>query len=285
MPKIHILYRTQFLVWKVTSIKAGQNIIFIKIHFSIAPTMKLPLKQNFMFKKFSILLIALTLTLTACDELQKAATTILTQQVISNEDIANGLKSALEIGIVKGSDVLSQKGGFFNSSYKILLPPEARKITDRLQAIPGFNKVEDIILEKINAGAEDAAAKAKPIFVNAIKQMTFTDALNILMGDKNAATLYLKKTTYDQLYVAFNPVIITSLDKFDARKYWSDAVNTYNKIPFITKVNPSLDDYVTTQALTGLFSMVEQKELAIRTIKGERVTDLLRKVFAKQDVQ
>lgn len=247
--------------------------------------MKLPLKQNFMFKKFSILLIALTLTLTACDELQKAATTILTQQVISNEDIANGLKSALEIGIVKGSDVLSQKGGFLNSSYKILLPPEARKITDRLQAIPGFNKVEDIILEKINAGAEDAAAKAKPIFVNAIKQMTFTDALNILMGDKNAATLYLKKTTYDQLYVAFNPVIITSLDKFDARKYWSDAVNTYNKIPFITKVNPSLDDYVTTQALTGLFSMVEQKELAIRTIKGERVTDLLRKVFAKQDVQ
>ena len=247
--------------------------------------MKLPLKQNFMFKKFSILLIALTLTLTACDELQKAATTILTQQVISNEDIANGLKSALEIGIVKGSDVLSQKGGFFNSSYKILLPPEARKITDRLQAIPGFNKVEDIILEKINAGAEDAAAKAKPIFVNAIKQMTFTDALNILMGDKNAATLYLKKTTYDQLYVAFNPVIITSLDKFDARKYWSDAVNTYNKIPFTTKVNPSLDDYVTTQALSGLFSMVEQKELAIRTIKGERVTDLLRKVFAKQDVQ
>ncbi len=238
-----------------------------------------------MFKKLGILLVATTLTLTACDELQKAATTILTQQILSNEDIGNGLKSALEIGIGKGSDVLSQKGGFFNSAYKILLPPEARQVTDKLKIIPGFNQVEDIILEKINAGAEDAAAKAKPIFISAIKQMTFTDALNILMGDKNAATSYLKKATYDQLYQAFSPIIVQSLDKFEARKYWGDAVNTYNKIPFITKVNPSLDEYVTTQALTGLFSMVEQKELAIRTDKGERVTSLLQKVFAKQDAQ
>jgi Protein of unknown function (DUF4197) len=238
-----------------------------------------------MFKKLSIFLVATTLTLTACDQLQQAATTILTQQILSNEDIGNGLKSALEIGIGKGSDVLSQKGGFFNSSYKILLPPEARQVTDKLKVIPGFNKVEDIVLEKINAGAEDAAAKAKPIFVSAIKQMTFTDALNILMGDKNSATNYLKKATYDQLYEAFSPIIVQSLDKFEARKYWGDAVNSYNKIPFITKVNPNLDNYVTTQALSGLFSMVEQKELAIRTDKGERVTDLLKKVFAKQDAQ
>ena len=236
-----------------------------------------------MFKKFGIFLIALSLTFTACDVLQNVATSVLTSQILSNEDVGNGLKSALEIGIGKGSDVLSQKGGFFNSAYKILLPPEARKVTDRLKNIPGFNKVEDIILEKINAGAEDAAAKAKPIFVSAIKQMTFTDALNILMGDKNAATSYLKRTTYDQLYQSFNPVIVQSLDKFEARKYWGDAVNSYNKIPFITKVNPSLDDYVTTQALTGLFSMVEEKERDIRANPAARVTDLLRKVFAKQD--
>ena len=87
------------------------------------------------------------------------------------------------------------------------------------------------------------------------------------------------------MYQAFSPIIVQSLDKFEARKYWGDAINTYNKIPFITKVNPSLDEYVTTQALTGLFSMVEQKELAIRTDKGERVTSLLQKVFAKQDAQ
>ena len=103
------------------------------------------------------------------------------------------------------------------------------------------------------------------------------------MGEKNAATEYLKRTTYQALYAEFNPVIVTSLDKFDARKYWGDAVNTYNKIPLIKKVNPSLDEYVTTQALNGLFTMVADKELSIRSNTGERVTDLLRRVFAKQD--
>ena len=247
--------------------------------------MELLLKQKIMFKKLGILAIVATSTLSACEQLQQAATTVLTQQVLSNEDICNGLKSALEIGIGKGADVLSQKGGYFNSAFKIQLPPEARQITDRLKVIPGFNKVEDIVLEKINAGAEDAAKKAKAIFVSAIKQMTFTDALNILMGDKNAATAYLKRTTYDQLYQAFSPVIVQSLDKFDARKYWGDAVNTYNKIPLIKKANPSLDDYVTREALNGLFTMVEQKELSIRSNKAERVTDLLQKVFAKQDAK
>jgi Protein of unknown function (DUF4197) len=232
--------------------------------------------------KLTIILLAATLTFTACDELKQIATSQL-EKVLTNEDIGNGLKSALEIGIGKGSDVLSQKGGYFNSAYKILLPSEARQVTDKLKVIPGFNKVEDIILEKINAGAEDAAAKAKPIFVSAIKQMTFTDALNILMGDKNAATEYLKRTTSQQLYSEFNPVIVSSLDKFEARKYWGDAINTYNKIPFIKKVNPSLDEYVTNEALKGLFSMVEEKERAIRSNIGERTTDLLKKVFARQD--
>jgi hypothetical protein len=233
-------------------------------------------------KKLSFILLVCMLSFTACDELKQIATTQL-EKALSNDDIGNGLKSALEIGIGRGSDLLSQKGGYFNSAYKILLPAEARQVTDRLKAIPGFNKVEDIVLEKINAGAEDAAARAKPIFVSAIKQMTFTDAMNILMGDKNAATEYLKKTTYQQLYNEFNPIIINSLDKFEARKYWGDAVNTYNKIPFIKKVNPSLDEYVTNEALKGLFSMVEEKERGIRTNIGERTSDLLKKVFAKQD--
>lgn len=241
--------------------------------------------DNFkMIKRFSILFLVFTLILTSCDVLQQVATTAI-EKALTGDDIGNGLKEALTLGIGKGSDVLSQKGGYFNSAYKILLPAEARQITDKLKFIPGFNKVEDIVLEKINAGAEDAAAKAKPIFVSAIKQMTITDALNILMGDKNAATEYLKRTTFQQLYNEFNPVIVTSLDKYDARKYWGDAVNTYNKIPLVKKANPSLDEYVTNQALNGLFSMVEEKERSIRTNTGERVTDLLKRVFAKQDTK
>jgi hypothetical protein len=238
-----------------------------------------------MTKKLSIVLLSFTLFFASCDVLQQVATTAI-NGVLTNDEIGSGLKSALEIGIGHGSDLLSQKGGYFNSAYKILLPEEARKVTDKLKGIPGFTQLEGIVLEKINAGAEDAASKAKPIFVNAIKSMTLSDAMGILMGDKNAATAFLKRSTYQQLYNEFNPVIVTSLDKFEARKTWGDAVNVYNKIPFLnSKANPNLDEYVTQQALNGLFSMVEEKERSIRTNLSERTSDLLKKVFAKQDAK
>jgi hypothetical protein len=243
-----------------------------------------------MIKKISfslVFLLGLTMTSYAqLDKLKKAADkakTALAGGGLSNEDIGNGLKEALEIGISKGSDALSQKGGYFNSAYKILLPEEARKVTDKLKAVPGFDKVENDMVEKLNAAAEDAAVKAKPIFVKAIKSMSFSDALNILMGKKNAATEFLKSGTMEALYKEFNPIIVASLDKFNARTYWSSAVTAHNKIPLVKKANPDLDDYVTRQALNGLFSMVEKKELDIRSNTGARTSDLLKKVFEKQD--
>ncbi len=202
---------------------------------------------------------------------------------LTNEEIGKGLKQALEFGISEGAQRLSQENGYYKSPYKILLPEEARKVADRLQNIPGFNQVEEIILEKINRGAEDAAAKAKPIFVDAIRSMTFRDALDILTGDDDAATAYLNRVTYTKLYDEFNPVIVNSLDKFNARQYWGDAVNAYNKIPFVDKADPDLDDYVTRQALAGLFDMVEKKEREIRNNVSARTTDLLKRVFARQD--
>jgi len=231
-----------------------------------------------------LLFVLLCFQLVSCDPaaLQSALQTLGTSELTTGE-ISSGLKQALEVGIGKGSDLLSKKDGYFKSPYKILLPPEARKITDKLSGIPGFTNVEDIILEKINRGAEDAAKRAKPIFVNAIRQMTFADAMDILMGEKNAATAYLDRSTHQALYQEFNPVIVQSLDKFGARKYWSDAVNAYNKIPFIQKANPDLDDYVTNEALKGLFDMVGKEELNIRSNVSARTTDLLKKVFAKQD--
>ena len=228
--------------------------------------------------------VFLCFQLTACDPAAlQSALDALNAGELTNTEVSSGLKQALELGIGKGSDLLSKKDGYYKSAYKILLPPEARKVTEKLSAIPGFSNVENIILEKINRGAEDAAKKAKPIFVSAIKQMSFADAMNILMGEKNAATTYLNRTTNTQLYSEFSPVINQSLDKFDARKYWKDAVNTYNKIPFVQKVNADLGDYVTNEALKGLFSMVEKEELDIRSNVASRTTDLLKKVFAKQD--
>lgn len=238
-----------------------------------------------MFKQITLILALFSLT--ACDttDLNSVLGTVLgDENGLTSTEIGNGLKQALEIGISKGSERLSRENGYFQSPYKILLPEEARKVTDRLQNVPGFTRLEENILEKINRGAEDAASKAKPIFVDAIKAMTIRDALGILKGDKDAATSYLKRVTYQQLYNEFNPVIVASLDKFNAREYWSSAVNTYNRIPLVNdEVDPDLDDYVTNKALDGLFAQVAKEELDIRNNIAARTTDLLRRVFAAQD--
>ncbi len=226
----------------------------------------------------------LALTLSACSsEFWEVLNHIPQKRVPTQSEIVEGLKQALEIGISKGAADLAQKDGYYRSPYKILLPPEAQKVAEKLRVVPGFSDVEEQILEKINRGAEEAAKRAKPIFVQAIRRMTFDDARNILMGADDAATSYLKRTTYEALYDEFNPVIVESLDKFNARQYWSDAVSAYNKLPFVEKANPDLDDYVTTEALEGLFAKVEQEEKNIRTNVKARTTRLLRIVFAEQD--
>lgn len=234
-----------------------------------------------MFRKLAFALVIITVT--ACDSATLAQLGSLGSGLLTDGEVGTGLKEALNIGISKGADALSATDGYFKSPYKILLPPEARKVANKLQNVPGFKNFEETILEKINRGAEDAAKKAKPIFVDAIRQMTFQDAMNILMGSKDAATQYLQRTTSDKLYQEFNPVIIESLDKFEARTYWTKAVNTYNKLPLVEKANPDLGDYVTKEALNGLFGMVAKEELNIRTNLGARTSDLLKRVFAKQD--
>lgn len=237
--------------------------------------------------KIKFLMLSLVaLQLAACDPatLQQTLGTVLEQtDQLTPSEVAAGLKQALELGITEGAQKLAQEGGYLNSPYRIDLPPEARKIADKLQNVPGFSNVEQLLLEKINRGAEDAAKRAAPIFRQAIAEMTFQDAMDILMGPDTAATAYLRQATWQKLYEEFNPVIVESLDKFNARQYWADAVNTYNKIPFVEKVNADLDDYVTREALEGLFAMVALKEQEIRHDVSARTTDLLRRVFAKQD--
>ena len=234
-------------------------------------------------KKFTLalLLISLALPFQSCDTLQQIATEALNEPSLA--EIGQGLKEALGKGVTGGVNVLSARDGYFKSIYKILLPDEARKVSDKLKVVPGFTNLENELLEKINRGAEEAAKEAGPIFLTAIKSMTFQDATNILMGADNAATQYLNKTTYQQLYEKFNPKIVASLDKIGANDLWTKAANAYNKIPLVTKVNSDLDDYVTKEALKGLFAKIEEEEKNIRRNKLARGSDLLKKVFAKQD--
>lgn len=231
-----------------------------------------------------VLLLLITITLISCDAatLQRVMDSVA-ETPLSNTDISNGLKQALDKGIDSGVTYLSKENGFYSSPYKILLPEDAQNVVEKLKIIPGFDKVEDEIILRLNRSAEDAVKMAKPIFVSAIKEMTFTDVKNILMGNNDAATQFLHRTTNQKLYNEFNPVIIQSLNKFGALDYWADAVNAYNTIPFVNKMNPKLDDFVTNKALDGVFSMVEKKELDIRQNIRSRTTDLLKRVFSLQD--
>lgn len=228
-------------------------------------------------------LCVLLLSLPACDVLKEVANEVLSEP--SLEEIGRGLKEALSKGITKGAGQLAQTDGYYKSIYKILLPEDVRKVTDKLKNVPGFSNLESELLEKMNRGAEDAAKEAGPIFLSAIRQITFQNATNILMGADNSATLYLQEKTTTELYGKFNPKIGSSLDKIGANNLWKKAADAYNKLPFVTKVNNDLSDYVTTQALKGLFGKVGEEEKNIRNNKVARTSELLKKVFARQDAK
>ncbi|WP_234733977.1 DUF4197 domain-containing protein [Tellurirhabdus bombi] len=202
---------------------------------------------------------------------------------LSNDDIASGLKEALRIGISKGSDQASEKDGYFkNAAIKLLMPPEAQKVEAALRKV-GLGKQVDQFILSLNRSAEDAAKKAKPIFLNALTSITIQDAVGILRGQDDAATQYLKRTTTSQLMQAFTPVIDSTLKKNNTTRYYSDLVNTYNKLPLVTKkANPDLTNYAATKAVDGLFTLIANEEKNIRENPAARVNDLLRKVFSKQ---
>lgn len=200
-------------------------------------------------------------------------------------EIGNALKQALEIGTSAGADRLSAKDGFFgNMAIKILFPTEAQKVEKTLRSV-GLNSLADNVILSLNRAAEDAAKEAKPIFVNAIKQMTIADATNILLGNKDAATSYFKRVTTAQLMEKFSPVISNSLSKVGATKYWTDAATAYNKIPLVKPVNTNLTQYVAEKAIDGMFVQVAQEELKIRDNIGARSTGLLQKVFGYADTK
>lgn len=254
--------------------------------YNTLPTIGALTTNNTRMKNIGIYIFFLvsTIAFTSCD--QATWDKILeagTESILSEEQISSALKQALDKGVDKGVQYLGKSGGFSSSQYKIFLPEEAQTVAEKLRVIPGFNQFEDIMIQKINDSAEDAVKKATPIFVGAIKEMTITDAMDILMGDDNAATSYLNRKTRESLYGEFEPVVVNSLNKFGALDYYTDAVTKYNSLPFVSDINPSLQDYVVTQALNALFDRIEAEELNIRENVAARTTNLLKKVFAKQD--
>lgn len=199
---------------------------------------------------------------------------------LTNNEVIAGLKQALEIGTKNAGGKLSNVNGYFgNQLIKILMPPEVRQVESTLRSLGMGAEVDKAILA-MNRAAEDAATKAVPIFINAIKTMSIQDGMGILRGGNGAATNYLQNRTTAQLTNEFRPVIDNSLKKVNATKYWGQVFSIYNKLPTTrNKVNTDLTGYVTERALSGLFVTVKEEENKIRQNPGARVTELLRKVF------
>ncbi|NRD22973.1 DUF4197 domain-containing protein [Winogradskyella litoriviva] len=234
-------------------------------------------------KRFIIAFLCLTLFF-SCDELKEVVNQLpQTGGVLSNTDIAAGLREALDLGIDKQVTKLTQEDGFFkNELVKIVLPEELQKVDTALRKI-GLSSLADEGLKVLNRAAEDAVKEATPIFVSAVSEITFDDAKNILLGEDNAATSYLTTKTETALYDKFKPVIENSFSKVGADQIWTNLITKYNNIPLTNNVNPDLTDYVTGEALKGVYTMIAVEEKEIRTKVSSRGTELLQKVFALQD--
>lgn len=198
---------------------------------------------------------------------------------LTDAEVTKGLKEALTQGVTKGANLVSKLDGYFkNPDIKIPFPKDASLVETKLRFIGMGDRVDEFVLS-LNRAAEDAAKEAAPIFVTAIQKMTINDAFAILKGEPDAATQYLKKTTTPQLKEKFTPIVKNSLNKVDATKYWADLINYYNKLPFVSRVNPDLEAYATDMAIQGLFVMVAREEKLIRKDPLARTTDILKKVF------
>ncbi len=236
-------------------------------------------------KKFSIGLVLLSLFIIPAIsysqiDLKKIFPGNKTGSGVTENEAGQGIKEALTQGITNAVLNLNKTDGFFGSEfYRMLLPPDAKKVENTLRSIGMGAQVDKAILS-INRGAEDAVGYAKPIFVDAIKQMTLTDALNIVRGPKDAATNYFKEKTKEKLITAFTPSVKSSLDKVDATKYYSNIINTYNNLPTtFKKINPDLTSYVVGKAVDALFDQVAKEEANIRANPLARTSDILKKVF------
>jgi len=233
---------------------------------------------------FLLIIIISTFTaFTSCDEDGNLILPLTETEIIS------GLKEALNVGAGNSVNITNQLNGYYgNPDLRIPWPAEAQGaynyISNNLSVIQPL--LDEVVL-KMNRGAEEASAKAKPIFLDAILNMSINDARNILYGEDNAATQFLYENTYDELHAAFKPDIFDALQSVGAATTWANVTSYYNPItiftPGINPINTDLADYTTHEALKGLFLLMEEEEMKIRTDPGARVNDILRKVFGSLD--
>jgi hypothetical protein len=236
----------------------------------------------------SVLIGIFVLLLSACSEKELRHTyEIVNASVdevpLSQQEVAAALRDSLSQGATRGAIIASLKNGYYeNPRLKIQFPEELHKVEKALRKV-GLGKEVDRFVKQLNRSAELAAARAKPVFIKAITSMTITDAFEILYGAPDAATRYLQRTTWGELRQQFQPIVSESLMQTSATRYYGEIVKKYNRLPFVSDVDPDLEAYATEKAIEGLFVLIADEEAEIRANPAARATQLLRRVFGSLD--
>lgn len=237
---------------------------------------------------------------TSCDTLMQVAGSVAetastgtSSSALTTQEVIQGLKEALKLGADTAVSVLNKTDGYYKDALvKIALPSQVSQVVEYAQKVPGLESLIEEAVLQINRSAEDAAAQAAPVFKDAITSMSFADAWSILKGADNAATVYLQDKTTAQLVELYKPIVQNSLNKplvanISAQKSWDNMTKKWNsfansvagKLVGANAVNIELDEYVTEQALNGMFIKVADQEKNIRTDVSARTSSLLKKVF------
>ena len=237
------------------------------------------------FCTIGILTLGIAVLLAGCGTIDSSTVEGILRgpEPLSEETIIAGLKEALEVGTQNATELASQPGGFLeNPLLFIPLPPELEEVDMRLRRI-GLGSSMDDFIERMNRAAEVASAEATEVFIGSIRQMTVTDARDILFGPEDAATRYFERTTRLELSARFLPVVQEAINDTGVASLYQWILEQYNRIPLVEDKEYDLDTYVVNEGLDGLFLLIEAEEMKIREDPAARVTDLLRRVFSEQD--
>lgn len=212
---------------------------------------------------------------------QPASETATTSGVdaLSNADINAGLKEALTRGADTAVAQLGQKDGFFgNAALKIPLPPSLQK-AEKAMRMFGMGKQADDLVLSMNRAAEAAVPEAKTLLVGAVKEMTLEDAKGILTGGQTSATDFFRRKTEAKLAERFEPIVKANTDKVGLAQQYNQYAGMAAQFNLLDKKQANVEQYVTQQALDRLYTLIGEKEAAIRANPMQAGSDLLKKVF------
>lgn len=212
---------------------------------------------------------------------EKITGTEAKEQLLSSDEIGEGLREALRVGTQTVVENLGKSGGF-NLDPQIHIPLPSQ--LDQVKSILGKVGMESMLTDlesRLNQAAETATPKAKELFVDAIDEMTLDDVMGIYNGPDDAATEYLKSKMAAPLALEMKPVIDESLADVGAVKMYNEVMQQYESIPFVPGVDVDLGDYVVQKSMDGIFHYLAKEEAAIRKDPVKRTTDILKQVFGQ----